>query len=112
MRLRALLQLRCPHCLNGKVFAGVWRMHETCPTCGIRFAREDGYFMMSVFIGYVFGTALMVPLIVLLYVQRAPVWWYVAGSTLLLLPLSPLIFRYSRLIWLHLDEMIDPRERS
>lgn len=109
MRLKALLQQRCPHCLEGKVFGGTWRMHETCPVCGIRFAREDGYFMMAVFIGYVMGTALVVPLIVWLYVLRAPVWWYVAGSTLLLGASSPLIFRYSRVMWLHLDEVFDPR---
>jgi hypothetical protein len=37
------------------------------------------------------------------------VWAYVAGSALVLVPLTPLIFRYSRMIWLHLDELFDPR---
>lgn len=84
-------------------------MHAECPVCGIHFEREEGYFMMSVFIGYVISTALAVPLIVVCYVQRAPVWWYVGSNVLLLTLLSPFIFRYSRMIWLHLDELFDPR---
>ena len=109
-RLIALMTSRCPYCLQGKVFAGLWRMHPVCPQCGIQFAREDGYFMMSVFIGYVIGTALVIPVVVLMYLQRAPAWWYVAGTAGVLLPLTPLIFRASRLIWLHLDELFDPRD--
>jgi uncharacterized protein (DUF983 family) len=108
-RLWALLRFRCPHCLEGAVFAGVWRTRRRCPVCGIRFEREDGYFMMSVFIGYVIGTVLAVPVIVVMYLRNAPVWAYVAGSALVLIPLTPFIFRYSRMIWLHLDELFDPR---
>lgn len=107
-RFIALLKGRCPHCLQGQVFSGVWRTHEDCLICGIHFAREDGYYMMSVFIGYVMGSVLIAPVMLALYVVDAPGWWYVAASGALVL-LSPLIFRYSRLIWLHLDELFDPR---
>jgi uncharacterized protein (DUF983 family) len=107
-RLLALLRGRCPHCLEGRVFATLWRTHEDCPVCGVRFVREDGYYMMAVFIGYVLGSVLIAPPLLLAYVLDGPVWWYVAISGLLV-PLSPLIFRYSRLIWLHLDELFDPR---
>jgi hypothetical protein len=34
---------------------------------------------------------------------------YFVVSTIILIPLSPFIFRYSRIIWLHLDELLDPR---
>ena len=111
-RLWALLRFRCPHCLEGAVFAGVWQTRQRCPNCGIRFEREDGYFMMSVFIGYVIATALAVPIIVILYLQDASVWAHVGISTALLAILSPLIFRYSRMIWLHLDELLDPRRED
>ena len=110
-RLKALVTNRCPYCLRGKVFTGVWRMPETCPECGIIFAREDGYFMMSVFIGYVICAVAVIPAIVLMYLLQASPWWYLGSSALVLLPLTPLIFRYSRLIWLHLDEVLDPRPR-
>lgn len=110
MRILALLSSRCPHCLQGKVFAGLWRMHETCPVCGIRFEREQGFFMMSVFIGYVICAVLVVPLLAALYMLHADVWWYVGGSAFILIPLAPFIFRYSRVLWLHIDELFDPRK--
>jgi uncharacterized protein (DUF983 family) len=42
--LAAIVQLRCPRCLQGQVFATLFRMHEQCPVCGLRFEREPGYF--------------------------------------------------------------------
>lgn len=68
--------------------------------------------MMAVFIGYVMGTVLATPVIVIMYLRDAAVWEYVGGSALVLIPLTPLIFRYSRMIWLHLDELFDPRQES
>lgn len=109
-RLVALMTSRCSYCLQGKVFAGMWRMNQNCPVCDIEFAREDGYFMVSVFIGYVLGTAVVIPVIVAMYLLRAPVWGYMAATAGVLLPLTPLIFRASRLLWLHLDELFDPRD--
>lgn len=112
MRLLALLKQRCPHCLQGRVFRSTWQMNAICPVCHIKFEREEGYFMMSVFIGYVIGTAIALPICLLLYLIDAPTLWYfiaTIGANLLLLPL---VFRYARLIWLHLDEVLDPRSKA
>lgn len=108
-RPAAILKLRCSHCLLGQVFASLWRMHETCPICGIRFEREQGYFMMAVFVGYVLSIALLVPVLLVLYLINVPPYLYVVASALLLFLLSPFIFRYGRVIWLHIDEILDPR---
>jgi hypothetical protein len=27
------------------------RMHERCPACGLKFEREDGYFLGAMYIG-------------------------------------------------------------
>ena len=108
-RLVALLKLRCSHCLQGQVFTSLWRMHETCPVCGIRFEREQGYFMMAVFVGYVLSIAALIPVLLGLYLIDVPLYVYIVASSLLLLLLSPFIFRYARVIWLHIDEILDPR---
>ena len=109
-RLVALLKLRCSHCLQGQVFTSLWRMHELCPVCGIRFEREQGYFMMAVFIGYVLSIAALAPVLLALYLISVPLYVYLIVSSLLLLLLSPFIFRYARVIWLHIDEILDPRQ--
>jgi uncharacterized protein (DUF983 family) len=109
MRLTALLRQRCPHCLEGAVFSGLIQMHQTCPVCAITYEREHGFFMMSVFLGYVLGLAVLAPVLLALWLLQATIWWYVVASAAILIPLSPLIFRYARVIWLHLDELMDPR---
>jgi uncharacterized protein (DUF983 family) len=109
MRLKAILQMRCPHCLKGEVFSGFLKMRENCPMCGIEYEREHGFFMMSIFIGYILGFAAVVPVLILLFLSDASIAAYFIVSALLLIPLSPFIFRYSRILWLHLDEILDPR---
>ena len=38
--------------------------------------------------------------------------WILGATVPLFLPLAPLIFRYSRVIWMHLDWTIDPPGES
>ncbi len=108
-RLIAFLRLRCPHCLRGHIFSGLFRMHERCPVCNIVYERETGYFMNAIFFGYILGFLIILPLNVYLYIVEAHLFWFGAGSLLALTLLAPLVFRYSRAIWMHLDEMLDPR---
>ena len=110
MRLSALLRLRCPHCLQGPIFGGLWQMHETCPVCGIVYEREHGFFMMSIFFGYVLGFIVVLPFCIALYLNNAALPWYFIVSLVVLVIFSPLIFRYSRAMWLHIDEVLDPRQ--
>ncbi len=109
MRLGAIIKQRCPRCLQGRVFAKLFRMHAQCPVCGLPFEREPGYFTGAMYLSY--GLAI---------IATAPVWlpmtWL--GSSLgevllvigpLLIAGSPWLFRYARVLWLHLDHAIDPR---
>jgi uncharacterized protein (DUF983 family) len=109
MRLKAVLKMRCPHCLEGPVFSSFMKMHETCPVCGIEYEREHGFFMMSIFIGYILGFIAVVPVLIVMYLMDASILAYFVVSAVILVPLSPYIFRYSRILWLHLDEILDPR---
>ena len=62
-RLAAVMPQRCPRCLEGPVFATLFRMHAQCPACGLRFEREPGYFTGAMYLSY--GVALL---------ATAPVW--------------------------------------
>ena len=85
-------------------------MYPHCSVCGILYEREPGFFMNAIFFGYVLGFLLVLPLNVLLYIYEAPPVWFLIGTLLVLTLLSPLLFRYSRALWMHLDEMLDPRK--
>lgn len=64
--------------------------------------------MMSIFIGYILGTAAAILPILIMLSLKATLITHIAVVSALIIILSPLIFRYSRVIWLHVDELLDP----
>lgn len=41
---------RCPACGSRGIFEGVTDLKEDCPTCGLHFEREDGYWLGSMIV--------------------------------------------------------------
>ena len=109
MRVKAILSLRCPRCLKGKVFEGLFRMHPTCPSCGLIYQREPGYFLGAMYFSYAMGIAAVTPACVALLMLDVSPGWIGLAALAQLLPISPLLLRYSRVLWLHLDQVFDPR---
>jgi uncharacterized protein (DUF983 family) len=109
MRLGALVKQRCPRCLQGSVFAGLFHMHTQCPVCGLSFEREPGYFTGAMYLSYGLGILTTAPV----WLPRAwfgrPLGEVLVASAFLLIAGSPWLFRYSRVMWLYLDHAIDPR---
>ena len=51
----------CPRCRTGRIFStSIFRifprMHERCPACGLKFEREQGYFLGAMYFSYAIGT--------------------------------------------------------
>lgn len=86
-------------------------MRESCGECGVRFEREAGFFLGSIYFNYgltalivaiaypllLFGKAVdsqMLNVLSLVFVLVFPLWF----------------FRYARGLWLGFDEFVDPRE--
>ena len=116
-RLEAILLQRCPICLDGKVFHSFLGMNKQCPECGIVFERESGYFLNSMFIAYVIGFLVLAPVALGLYILQVTGRMQVSGLLFWIVIIGltgvlwPFIFRYSRVIWMHADQLMDPRER-
>jgi len=96
---------RCPYCSQGPVFRGVAAMYKSCPVCHTVFEREPGYFMGAMYVSYPLAVAVLTALF---FLGRA-LWpevngiWLIVGSCVLLLPAVPVIYRYSRVIWMYFD---------
>ena len=111
-RWRAVLLLRCPRCLDGRIWKRFLDMNERCPTCGLGFEREPGYFTGAMVVSYAIAVPTFGLIVIALIVAGvdAVVALVVGGS--FYLALAPFIFRYSRAIWLHFDWLIDPDRRD
>jgi len=85
-------------------------MNERCPTCGIAFSREPGYFAGAMYISYALGLPIVFTLATTLRLVFST-WSFesvMAVATLLFLPTVPFLFRYSRILWIHFDRAVDP----
>ena len=109
-RLLAILFCRCPICLRGPVFRSLLGTHPDCPNCGIHFERETGYFLNAMFFAYVIGFLILAPTMLYLYIRQVSTLWFTIIVTAETLLLWPWVFRYSRVLWLHMDQLIDPRK--
>jgi uncharacterized protein (DUF983 family) len=110
LRKRAL-RLRCPWCGGGELFRGALAMHERCTACGLKFEREPGYFLGSIYVNY--GAAVVVA-IGLHLVLSTSLGWSAPAELAVILPvvvaLGFLLFRVARALWLAFDLSFDPPE--
>ena len=108
-RVKAVLALRCPRCLEGKVWRRFLSMNTACPVCGLMFEREPGYFTGAMVVSYALAVpalgAMVIALMTFGRLDAVPA--LIIGDAMYLV-LVPFIFRHSRVVWLHFDWGIDP----
>jgi uncharacterized protein (DUF983 family) len=109
MHIAAIVKLRCPRCLTGRVFNGIFRMHTQCPDCHLVFEREPGYFVGAMYISYALALLAVLPVYLVMTFMHIAFATIIITLVLQLMVLSPLLFRYSRVLWLHIDQLVDPR---
>lgn len=96
---------------RSSIFRGFPKMNERCPVCDLKFEREEGYFLGAMYISY--GLAVMVIGIFTLVLWATTNWWITSATiwgVLLFLPLAPTITLFSRVLWIYLDQRLDPEK--
>ena len=97
----------CAAC--GRQHVGQHRCQAIQGLC-VRSDSEPGYFAGAMYISYALSVPMMAVLTMLVRFV-APDWPLgrsVLVAALFFLPLVPAVFRYSRILWIHLDRGIDP----
>ena len=88
-------------------------MHYACPSCGLVYGRENGYFTGAMIVSYALSVPVLAVLCVLVWLASGwRVEWVLLVAGLLFLPFVPALFRYSRVIWMHFDRVVDPSLES
>ncbi len=102
------LRLKCPRCGQGPLFRRGFSMPESCAVCGLRFEREQGYFVGAIYLNSA-GTVLVLigGGLVLHFAGVSLIPQLVIAATLsVLVPVA--FFRYSKSLWLAMDYFLDP----
>lgn len=103
----------CPNCGGGHLFVHWFRMEERCPTCGIKFEREEGFFLGAFLINFAVGEGLIAVLlfgyvILLSAHQHVSVPWFIAAGIVLSVLATLLFYPFSKTIWSALDIAMKP----
>ena len=86
-------------------------MRERCPACDLKFEREEGYFLGAMYIGYALALGMIAIFGVLLWSFASwPFPKTVIAAVLLFLPFAPALTLMARVVWIYLDQTIDPDE--
>jgi uncharacterized protein (DUF983 family) len=116
--LASILHQHCPRCRSGRIFPysifrGFPKMHERCPVCNLKFQREEGYFLGAMYISYVMALVTIVLMALLVWsitgwtTMKATAW-----AIMLFLPLAPSVTLFARVLWIYLDQSIDPEQSN
>jgi uncharacterized protein (DUF983 family) len=114
MLKRGMLR-RCPNCGAGGLFRRWFRMAERCPRCGIKFEREEGFFLGGFLINFAIGEGLIAVLLfgyVILLSANANVSvpLFIAAGIAMSLAATLFFYPFSKTIWSAIDLATHPLE--
>ncbi|WP_347158098.1 DUF983 domain-containing protein [Pontibacter chitinilyticus] len=110
-RLYSVVNMKCPRCHEGDLFpkgtlyspSKFADMKEHCDVCGQTYEPEPGYYYGAMFVSYGITTAIVLGMWLLLdlIMDEVTMTAFIVSLTVVLLLLTPPIFRLSRAIWIN-----------
>lgn len=116
--LSALIKLKCPKCHEGNLFINpnpyilstIDKMPKVCPCCDQPFEPEPGFYYGAMYISYGIGVVLFLTSFFLMEVLLQVSGYLFLGFYICsLLTLWPVVFRYSRVIYIYLFVRYDSK---
>lgn len=107
----ALLECKCPRCRQGDMYRTPlfqkWydrKMNDSCEVCAQSFEPEPGFYFGAMFISYAFSVAITFIVVFILYnfFDDPEMWVYIIALLTVIGLLWPVMYRYSRAIFLHI----------
>ena len=105
--------MRCPACGAGHLFTRWLRMDEHCPGCGMRFEREEGFFLGVYFINIFVTQIVVIAWIAAAFavtLPDAPTPAILVGALLLAVVVPVAIYPWCRTGWAAVHLAMQPLE--
>jgi uncharacterized protein (DUF983 family) len=110
--MRRAISRRCPYCGGPGVFDGYFSLRDQCPTCGVAFAREEGYFLggyaLNLIVAEFLGLGLAIFLLFNTGLRELDLLWQEAIAVALAVTFPLILFPFSRTVWIALDLVLHP----
>ncbi len=107
----AILHHKCPRCREGNIFRYPFLQkpikftatHKSCPNCGLQYEQEPGFFVGAMYVSYAMTMAILLGTAFILYnfFGDPQLIIYITTVPAVVLLLLPIVFRYSRTIFLY-----------
>jgi uncharacterized protein (DUF983 family) len=100
--------MRCPRCQEGEFFVShpydlknAGTTHENCPSCGLKYSKEPGFYYGAMYVAYALGVALFVTFWVSfnLFFYEVNVWVQIAVISIVSIVAAPYNYALSKIIW-------------
>lgn len=110
---------KCPRCHQGKVFTynnpyrfnGMLAMEKTCSHCGEVYEKEPGYFFGAMYVSYALTSGWFIVWFALYnFVLNWTTSFFLIFMAVSILVLSPLSFRWARIIWINFFVRFDKKK--
>ena len=109
-KLHSILTGTCPRCQEESMYidknpynlSKVYKMHEKCSHCGLRYKIEPSFFYGAMYVSYAVGVAFSIAAFIISFVifeTSLKTSFFVIIATLILL--MPVTMRLSRNIWIN-----------
>jgi uncharacterized protein (DUF983 family) len=106
--VRWCLRLRCPACGKSSIARAPFRIADSCPSCGVIFKREEGFFVGAILINVVVTeAAILFAYLVSIQVTNAEYQTIIAVLFVVALVFPVAFYHHSWSIWLSLDHLIE-----
>jgi len=79
-------------------------MYENCPECGLKYDIEPGFYTGAMYISYAFSVAILIisGFVLYFFFNDPSIFVYVITTLSIVLILFPTLYRYARVVYLHL----------
>jgi len=98
--MRRALSRRCLYCGSPGIYDGYFALRERCPRCGVRFEREEGYFLgayaLNLIVAEFLGLGLAILLIFKTDLRKLPLVWQGVIAVALAIAFPVVRFPFSR----------------
>lgn len=106
--LSRALRLKCPQCGQSKMFHHWLGMNPSCAHCGLKYEREPGYFLGSIYVNYGLTAITTTAAYITFHFILAYPNLYVVPPLVAFCVIFPVIFfPFARAYWLAMDLSFD-----